>query len=191
MQLTLPPHLKSNFQYCLKLIAPKKRSSLFLLDRAISYTGATSIQEIVAEVGALVGSAREDEVSNGENFLNLRNLGANRTLTLIDRHRFVSGSSGGTAAVDTNSIPFAMIERVDIFTGGDGIPNYILFANGIRPGNERHVLTLKAHYEFAEKFEPYVSVNYSDVATRILSQHSLTVGSQVARDNAFFYLPPF
>ncbi|MFD2578307.1 TonB-dependent receptor plug domain-containing protein [Novosphingobium colocasiae] len=55
----------------------------------------------------------------GTNFLNLRNLGADRTLVLVDGRRHVSGSPG-TAAVDINTIPTDLVERVDVLTGGVG-----------------------------------------------------------------------
>lgn len=304
-----------------------------LTSETLAYTGNTSVQEIVQEVGALVGSEGESEVNNGENFLVLRNLGENRTLVLVDGQRFVSGFSG-TSAVDTNTIPLAMIERVDVFTGGasaiygadavtgvvnfilkddfeglafdaqygnaedgdfedqqysltaghnfhdgrgnvtanytyglrplveataredsstgvhervdnldgdvpefvlrpgtneaffteggaridpfnsfstgfngdgspfengipvgsfggtgqlggDGIPNWLLFAQAIRPKNERHIATIKGHYDVSDAFTPYINFNYSHVTNAQLEQHSLTVGSQVARDNAF------
>ena len=53
----------------------------------------------------------------GASFLNLRNLGTNRSLTLIDGKRRVSASAR-SSAVDIGSIPLGMIERVEIVTGG-------------------------------------------------------------------------
>ncbi|HEU5134949.1 MAG TPA: TonB-dependent receptor [Steroidobacteraceae bacterium] len=49
--------------------------------------------------------------------VDLRNLGVERTLTLIDGRRFVSGVPG-SAAVDYNTIPTQFIERIDVLTGG-------------------------------------------------------------------------
>jgi len=83
---------------------------VYIMDsEAIAYTGSTNIMEIVGEIGALAGSDTEAEISSGENFLNLRNLGISRTLTLVDGHRFVSGFNGGSA-VDTNVIPVAFTD---------------------------------------------------------------------------------
>lgn len=106
--------------------------------RALAETGRTNVQQMVAEAGALVGSPGDDERSTGESALNLRNLGQNRTLTLVDGRRFVGGFSGSTA-VDVNTIPAALIERVDILTGGasaiygadavTGVVNFILKKN--------------------------------------------------------------
>ena len=70
----------------------------------------------------------------GVNALNLRNLGANRTLVLFDGQRSVP--SLATGIVDINGIPQALISRVDVVTGGAssaygsdavaGIVNFIL-----------------------------------------------------------------
>jgi iron complex outermembrane receptor protein len=109
-----------------------------LSEQAMAYTGKTNVQQIVAEVGPLVGSNGDDQRSTGESALNLRNLGQNRTLTLVNGRRFVSGF-GGNSAVDINTIPAALIERVDVLTGGasavygadavTGVVNFILKKN--------------------------------------------------------------
>ena len=49
--------------------------------------------------------------------VNLRNLGTNRSLTLVDGKRRVS-SSARSSAVDIGAIPIGLIERVDLVTGG-------------------------------------------------------------------------
>lgn len=66
--------------------------------------------------------------------VNLRGLGSNRTLVLVDGRRQVPTTSQGT--VDINLIPPAMIERIDVVTGGAsavygsdaiaGVVNFIL-----------------------------------------------------------------
>jgi iron complex outermembrane recepter protein len=309
---------------------------------ALAYTGKTSLQEIVSEIGALAGSEGNSEVSNGENVLVLRNLGAGRTLVLVDGLRMVGGVSGsgdlaglgGSSAVDTNVIPSAMVERVDVLTGGasaiygadavtgvvnfilkkdfegiafssqygdaedgdfrdqvhsatfgrnfgegrgnitvnytygdrpltlataraqsstdvheqinnlngtnpryvlapgtndafftdggasidafrvfssgfngdgtpfrhgvnvgsfagtgeiggDGLPNWKMFAQGIRPSNRRHLLALNMTYEVADALKPFLSINYADIQSRSVDQGTLTVGMPTARDNAF------
>jgi len=48
--------------------------------------------------------------------LDLRNLGENRTLVVVDGKRFVPYSADGV--VDVNMIPQALVERVEIVTGG-------------------------------------------------------------------------
>ena len=52
----------------------------------------------------------------GQNNLNLRGLGAQETLVLVDGRRFVPSTSGGL--VDTNVIPSSLIDRLEVVTGG-------------------------------------------------------------------------
>lgn len=66
--------------------------------------------------------------------VSLRGLGTDRTLVLIDGARFVPQSAG--SAVDLNTIPTALVERIDVVTGGSsavygsdavaGVVNFIL-----------------------------------------------------------------
>jgi outer membrane receptor protein involved in Fe transport len=70
----------------------------------------------------------------GGSFLNLRNLGANRTLVLLDGKRFVP--TGGNGNVDISLFPTALVDRLEIVTGGasaaygsdavTGVVNFIL-----------------------------------------------------------------
>ena len=72
--------------------------------------------------------------SNGAANLNLRGLGVQRTLVLVDGRRMVADASLG--AVDSAQIPEALIQRVDVVTGGAsaaygsdavaGVVNFIL-----------------------------------------------------------------
>jgi len=73
----------------------------------------------------------------GINSVNLRGLGANRTLILIDGQRSVASSSSGL--VDVNTIPQNLVQRVEVVTGGasaqygsdavGGVVNFILNKN--------------------------------------------------------------
>jgi len=70
----------------------------------------------------------------GARILDLRGLGAPRTLVLVDGKRFVPSTSQGT--VDVNLIPSALVERTEVVTGGAsaaygsdavaGVVNFIL-----------------------------------------------------------------
>jgi len=71
---------------------------------------------------------------NGTATVDLRGLGTNRTLVLVDGKRFAG--SGPAFVVDLNNIPAALVERIDVVTGGAsavygsdavaGIVNFIL-----------------------------------------------------------------
>ena len=52
----------------------------------------------------------------GTQTANLRNLGANRTLVLVNGRRHVGGDVG-TSAVDLATIPAGLVERIDVVTG--------------------------------------------------------------------------
>jgi outer membrane receptor protein involved in Fe transport len=59
----------------------------------------------------------------GANLADLRGLGANRTLVLVDGRRFVAGTTSGggfspSGAVDLNMIPTSLIKRTEVVTGG-------------------------------------------------------------------------
>jgi iron complex outermembrane receptor protein len=72
--------------------------------------------------------------TGGSNSVNLRGVGSNRTLTLLNGRRMVSGQQTGT--VDIAMIPTALIDRVEVVTGGasaaygsdaiSGVTNFIL-----------------------------------------------------------------
>lgn len=62
-----------------------------------------------------IGSAVNNG-NGGQSFVNLRGLGSNRNVVLIDGIRIVPGDLAGR--VDLNNIPLALVERVDALTGG-------------------------------------------------------------------------
>jgi outer membrane receptor protein involved in Fe transport len=99
--------------------------------------GNTRIEDFV-NVLPQVFAGQAGEVSNsasGTSTLNLRGLGAQRTLVLIDGRRLPYGSSN-TIAANLDLIPPQLIERVDVVTGGKsavygsdavgGVANFIL-----------------------------------------------------------------
>lgn len=84
----------------------------------------TNVADLLNEVPAFGGAIDQNGDVNsftaGANFVNLFDLGTQRTLTLVNNRRFVSsnvptnfGSAGGLQ-VDLNAIPVALVERVDI-----------------------------------------------------------------------------
>ena len=57
--------------------------------------------------------------TGGAATIDLRGLGPNRTLVLVNGRRLVPFNLGG--AVDTNAIPLALLSRVDLMTGGASV----------------------------------------------------------------------
>ncbi|HEX2887538.1 TonB-dependent receptor plug domain-containing protein, partial [Vineibacter terrae] len=97
-----------------------------------------SLPQAFAAQGANIANG-----ASGTATLNLRGLGSVRTLVLINGRRLVPGDPGSSAA-DINVIPAALIDRVDILTGGAssvygadavaGVVNFIMDTNfeGVR-----------------------------------------------------------
>lgn len=84
--------------------------------------GITNVGELLSELPSAVAGL-SPETTNGSVFASglsqtsLRGLGSNRTLVLVNGRRFI-GSNPGNTAVDLNNIPSAMIERIEVSTGG-------------------------------------------------------------------------
>lgn len=87
----------------------------------LAKTAITNIGQIATQIPSFqavntpTGSSFTSNRAGGS-YLNLRGLGDNRTLVLVNGRRFVPTNSEAT--VDTNVIPSSLIERVDIVTGG-------------------------------------------------------------------------
>jgi len=62
-------------------------------------------------------TSNTDITSAGAATVNLRNLGANRTLVLVDGKRMIAGVPG-TTQVDLAMVPTEFVERVEVLTGG-------------------------------------------------------------------------
>ena len=110
---------------------------------AIENSGVTDVTDYLKTLPALVASTDKNDAAGSNTFiggtgltlLDLRNLGEDRTLVLVNGRRHVAGLPG-SAAVDVDTIPFALLERVDIQTGGasalygadgvSGVVNFIL-----------------------------------------------------------------
>ena len=104
-------------------------------ESAIRLSGELNLADVVNDIPALVSSLTAENSDTGGNALNLRGLGAERTLTLVNGRRHVAGFRG-TQAVDIGTIPRALVERVEVTTGGasavygadavTGVVNFIL-----------------------------------------------------------------
>ncbi len=104
-------------------------------------SGSTNVADYVNTLPAFAGSRNPTTTNasmsggnSGANVVNLRNLGLERTLVLLDGQRSVGTNSNGV--VDINTFPQNLIARVDVVTGGAsaaygsdalaGVVNFIL-----------------------------------------------------------------
>ena len=92
-------------------------------EEQIQTSATTNIADYVNTIPVFVGSQtpvngyhNSSNALAGLNTLNLRNLGASRTLVLIDGQRSVGSTN--TGLVDINTIPQDLVERIDVVTGG-------------------------------------------------------------------------
>lgn len=88
----------------------------------IQASGATELSEILADYPGVTPSLNLANSNNqingaGTSSVDLRSLGSDRTLTLIDGRRTVSNRITGNA-VSLSSIPTMFVERVEVITGG-------------------------------------------------------------------------
>ncbi len=100
----------------------------------IQKTGLASIGDVIQQL-SVSGSALNTKFNSAGNFgfppdgsgvgsgsttISLRNLNAKRTLILVDGLRWINGSSasGVNAAVDLNTIPASIIQRIEILPDG-------------------------------------------------------------------------
>ena len=108
-------------------------------------TGNTSVGDLLNDLPALrstIGQSNSQRFlgTAGLNLLDLRGLGTQRTLTLVNGRRHVGADILGNAvSPDTNTFPTDLIERIDVVTGGNsavygsdaiaGVVNFVLKKN--------------------------------------------------------------
>jgi iron complex outermembrane receptor protein len=69
-------------------------------------------------VNAAQTSATNGQAGNGNDFIELRNLGVPRTLVLVDGRRFVESGNLDSEGVDLNNIPVAMVDHIEVLRDG-------------------------------------------------------------------------
>jgi iron complex outermembrane receptor protein len=107
-------------------------------EEELQEAGTTNLTDYLQQIPALTNSLNNNEgfpstSIAGLDLLNLRNLGVDRTLVLVNGRRHVPGLAG-SGAVDVNTIPTDLVERVDVLTGGasaiygaDGVSGVVNF----------------------------------------------------------------
>ena len=107
----------------------------------IKATGINKIEDFLNSLPQLEASdsSYESNDASGNATLDLRGMGSNRTLVLVNGRRMGAGGAYNSASADVNQIPTAMIERVEVLTGGAstvygadavaGVVNFVLRDN--------------------------------------------------------------
>ena len=96
-------------------------SPIFTVDqdtlKSSGYVTLDQYLNTLPQITPNISSQSNNPSSGGRAFIDLRGLGANRNLVLIDGRRAMGQAEGGTI-VDTNTIPAALVDRVEIISGG-------------------------------------------------------------------------
>lgn len=84
----------------------------------INYQQPVSIEQVLRNLPSTVPSvgAQTNNGNNGSARINLRGLGSNRNVVLLNSRRVTPRDTDGV--VDLNVIPIALLQRVDVLTGG-------------------------------------------------------------------------
>lgn len=90
----------------------------------IAATGVTSLEVLLQRLPSSAGFGGNQTaaywVSNGWGTpqINLRGMGINRTLVLLNGRRVVAGGTGANTSVDLSMIPVSIIERIEVLKDG-------------------------------------------------------------------------
>jgi iron complex outermembrane recepter protein len=89
-------------------------------EAAFDVTGVVNIEQTLNLYPQLIPgfTNTSNNPGTGAATLDLRGLGSFRTLVLVDGRRWIANDAGSIPEVDVNTIPAALIDRVDILTGG-------------------------------------------------------------------------
>ncbi len=131
-----------------------------LSSQTFELTQTNSVERLLNDLPQLVpGNTHTSNNAGGEAFatIDLRGLGPNRTLVLINGNRLPASSTTGTA--DINTIPAGLIDRVEVVTGGasavygsdamSGVVNFVLKKN--YEGMEFTASASQAEHGFGEE----------------------------------------
>ena len=87
--------------------------------REIAQTGLTRVEDVLNTLPMVFPGANTTAGgADGTASVDLRGLGTNRTLVLVNGVRLGPGSADGRNWSDLNQIPVALLERIDVLTGG-------------------------------------------------------------------------
>jgi outer membrane receptor protein involved in Fe transport len=156
-------------------------------DKAFAASGAMQVAEALnqlPQLGTASGarSQNNNSLNNGFGFgselINLRNLGAQRTLVVVNGRRHVGGDPG-TSSVDLNAIPSSMVERIDVVTGAASAVYGADAVSGVVN------IVLKSKYTGAEVSARYGESSRGDGSEFLLSA---LVGDRFASDKGHILL---
>ncbi|HEU4772945.1 MAG TPA: TonB-dependent receptor [Lysobacter sp.] len=151
---------------------------LVLSREDIAKQGVTSVAEVLNRISAAGPSINRtfNNGGDGSSTISLRNLGASRTLVLVDGRRWVSSLGG---SVDLNTIPSSIVERIEVLKdGASAIYGSDAIAGVI------NIIT-RADYDGAEVSAHLGQFNQGDGDRKTISA---TIGANTDRSNVVINL---
>ncbi len=147
---------------------------------ALQQTGSVSIEQVLNQLPQFVPSittTSNNPANGGQANIDLRGLGTQRNLVLMDGRRLPPSNPDGT--VDVNIVPAALIDRVEVATGGASA----VYGSDAIAGVTNFIM--KKNFEGVALQTEYGETAESDGAEWM---SSLTLGSNFAEDrgNAVF-----
>jgi iron complex outermembrane recepter protein len=119
----------------------------------LNIAGKARIEDVLNQLPQAF-AAQGSNISNasdGTASVDLRGLGSQRTLVLVNGKRMMPGDPDGGSAADLNQIPLSLVKRVDVLTGGAssvygadavaGVVNFVM-------DNEFEGVRIDANYSF-------------------------------------------
>jgi len=115
----------------LRMETPDEAFPLTVIEaQELNASGEQSLGEFIQKLPFVSGSplntssgrrGRGGGVSRGISTVELRGLGPERTLVLLNGRRIVPGGNGASGVVDLNMIPTALVRRIEIFKSGASV----------------------------------------------------------------------
>jgi len=160
-------------------------------------TTPTTIPDALNKLPDFIGGSTPRSQGNGSgngsgNTLNLRNLGAQRSLILVDGRRVAPTNAGGT--VDVDALPQMLVSRVDVVTGGAsavygsdavaGVVNFILdkkfngFKYDMNAGISKYGDAAEERIGLAWGTDLFGGRGHYELAMRVFQQDMIPIGAR-------------
>ncbi|MFS1422328.1 TonB-dependent receptor domain-containing protein [Shewanella sp. 10N.286.48.B5] len=124
---------------------------------AIEKMSVNNVGDLLQNLTSSAGAATNTQTNNGGDSstrFSLRGIGSDRTLVLINGRRVVAGGGGANSSVDLNTIPTAIVKRVEVLKdgasatyGSDAIAGVV----NIITKNDFEGFEIKANYSSSDK----------------------------------------
>jgi len=154
----------------------------------LALEGTTNVETLLNNLPLFSGAQTEEVAgygTSGTATANLLNLGTFRTLVLIDGRRAGPGDPGEYGEADLNTIPAALVERVDVLTGGASAA----YGSGAEAGVVNFVLKKDFQgFQLDAQSGFYNHDSHDDAVDAALAANNLSIPGSVSTDGSISML---